>query len=159
MRFFTPEWCRGDDDLDAAAAYVAALEQLGADLPVAARVLARSISLHDARIRRIDADARRCELALLLRAGDHERGYFDLDLHYGGFAMAAPDAARLRVVGADPTAELLYDEVDAVDGGFEHRLLFSREREVAIRFADLGLRLASRPSRAFERGVDRFEGC
>jgi hypothetical protein len=88
-----------------------------------------------------------------------ELGYFDLDLHYGGFAMAAPDAARLRAIAADPTAELLYDEVDAGDSGFEHRLLFSREREVAIRFADLGLWLASRPSRAFERGVDRFEGC
>jgi len=137
MKFFTREWVDGDmsdEDADAVVpAYRRHLEII--ELPEPMRDLA-ALNPHDARVLRVDHDPAANTLALRLRCGDLQAGYFDALLSFSGMTLRPADVAAL----ARPGVEILYDEVDrTVADGFEYRLLLHPTGEVAVRFHDVAV--------------------
>ncbi len=145
-----------------ASAYGDHVRQLKPVLPPALYALASEVSLHDGLIRAVTLDRIACSLHLVLRCGDLDRGYFDLDLKYAAVDLENTDAGAWRSVATlqDDTgshcAELLRDEVDAIAAGlFEHRMIFwvGRDeaggpyREIAVRFGALEMVMTRRKSR------------
>lgn len=121
------------------AAYLAHLAALGSTLPDAARRLANEVALHDGLLRGVER--RNGRLELLFRAGGQQTGYFDAWLRYDGVGMTTEDAQFLQSAVGRRDIELLYDEFDAHDTGWVHRLLFSPDHEVQVRFAVLELQV------------------
>lgn len=105
MKYFTPEWHGfGDADLDLSAeeeqAVVAAYRQHVAGLlpsmPPELRDLVQGrISLHDGVVLDARLDGAAKELRLLLRCGDLQVGYYDLELRYGAVRRLHPASAQL----------------------------------------------------------------
>ena len=164
MRFFTPEWHGGDiteAESDAVlAAYQRHVAEILPQLHATVRVLARELALHDARVRRVVVDRPGGEVRVELRCGDRQAGYYDLDLVYLDAVVDARDATELAAAARDPRSELLYDEVDVIDGAGEaaylHRMLFWPYRDVEIMFRALSLRLAPRADRSVPLFADRY---
>jgi len=62
----------------------------------------------------------------------------------------------MRTVLQDSSSEVLYDEVDLVDGMFVHRVLFDSHREWAVTFRDLIMSRTPAISRVFKPGVSEL---
>ena len=152
MLFFTPAWMSGDCQEDALSAYAARIQVIGRNLPAGVLHVIRTVSLHDARIQSVRVSGAR--LVLLLRCGDVQVGYFDVELTYRDLSFAMSDLGSLPAVCAEPTEELLWDEFDLVGDMIVHRILFRSLREVSLAFRDMDYRFAPAVSRSFERGVD-----
>ena len=89
---------------------------------------------------------------LMMRCGDNQSGYFDLELNYKNVARLGRTAKQLKAVASDPSTEALYDEVDFGEHDrWTHRILFSPYREVTVEFTQLGLRMVPRRAREFRR--------
>ena len=151
MRYFTRAWCTGEyadaEAMTVVAAYAHHLDGITPRLPPDLRALSR-VSLHDGRFRAVAFDPSARHLALLLRCGDHQRGYFDLSLIYDDVILLDEAPHGLAALVNDPQAEILYDEVNLLDQDrFEHRLLLWPAGEVTIQFAGLTLTRADVPSR------------
>ena len=161
MRFFTQEWQRGDlSDAEAEAVYPAYqqhLDTLVPKLPATIRVLAWGINLHDGLIRQVRMNRPAATIAIELRCGDLQVGYFDLDLTYGDVDFAASDLDDLSGAARDVEASALYDEIDRGTGAcWVHRISFSPEREIAICFEALELHVIPRSHREFIRPEEPF---
>jgi hypothetical protein len=140
MKFFTRGWVDGDmtdEEADAVVrSYWRQIEAL--NLPPSVRDLA-DLNPHDAYILDVEHEPRSQTLRLRLRCGDLEIGYFDAVLDFSDVRIEAAHLALL-VESRRPEAEVLYDEVDRVDGRvFEYRLLLHPEGEVAMRFGDVAV--------------------
>jgi hypothetical protein len=141
MRFFTREWAAGelsDEAFEATpgayAMYLASLE-----LPAEVALLSRT-DLHDGRVLDVDVDGGARSLAVRLRCGDLERGYSDVRIVYGQVALDASSQAVM--LGAAASREqVLYDEVDCVDGVFQHRWLLASHAEVCVSFQVVNVRV------------------
>ncbi len=157
MLFFTPAWMHGDAEEDALAAYETHLQAIGRGLPIRVLDFIRTVSLHDGRIQRV-CYGRGSPLVMLLRCGDVQAGYYDLELTYHGLSLAKSDLRCLAGICLAPAEELLYDEFDLVGDMVVHRILFSSLREVSLVFRQMDHRVASASSRDFDRGVDDLEG-
>ena len=158
MRFFTCAWHAGelpDAEFEAVPeTYRRHLESLAAGLPGGVKALAEELNLHDARVRRITLDADLREVRLELRCGDRVAGYEDVVVTYVDTAITPDALTALRDATNDPTAEILYDEVDVTARRrFSHRLLFWPYRETELTFHDVAIdraRVASRDFAAVE---------
>jgi hypothetical protein len=140
MVFFTYGWWTGDEpDTGNAARYREHLERIRGALPPGARRLADTTRLHDARLLSFVRDEDAKILRLALEAYDSRDDQRRLDIEYRGVTGIAV-AGSLADLGA-----LGYDELDLVDEGTEHRMLFSRGTEIAVAFADLAFRFADIP--------------
>jgi hypothetical protein len=162
MRFFTSEWHGGDmSDEDASqvpARYAEHLASLLPRLPDAVRDRLGSINLHDAQIRECTLDWRRRAVRLALRAGDNQVGYANIGLEYQEVATDRLDVPFLRSAVADPTTELLYDELDEEGGYVVHRLLFWPYQSVDVYFRAVQLSRSSADARLdFARQVRLVE--
>lgn len=153
MLFFTPAWQHGDSEEDAVAAYETHLQAIGPKLPSRVLDFASTVSLHDGRIQRVCCGPG-SSLVMLLRCGDVQVGYYDLELTYYGLSLAKSDLRCLAGICAALTEELLYDEFDLSGDMIVHRILFSSLREVSFVFREMDHRVASASSRDFARGVD-----
>lgn len=140
MRFFTMEWwCgiqagAGNSPSEAYAAHLAVVRDL---LPPDLVDTEESVSLHDARLRRlVFADS-----TLVLGLEGDER----LTLTYTGVERFESDAdPDVGLPGPAGYGDLGYCEVDVLPGGaIEHRLLFSSGIELAVVFRDFRLERAS----------------
>ncbi len=132
------------------AAYLAHFSALGPTVPDAARRLTKEVSLHDGLLRGVERGSGRLEL--LLRAGDQQVGYFDAWLQYDEAGIDEADAQFLKSAIGRRDIELLYDEFDAHETGWVHRLLFSPYHEVSVRFAVINLQVFPAAGR-FDRGT------
>jgi len=142
MKFFTREWTHGElDDATAeriAERYADHLAELWDRLPSTVRQFVDEVNLHDGLIQLVAFDPGEKELALTVRAGDEQEGYFDVTLRYFDVAIAPADLDVLNAAQSDPEREMLYDELDADGPGrFVHRILFSPDGEVEITFETL----------------------
>lgn len=153
VRFFSKEWHDGDmPDLQAELvpeAYRAHLESLRSLLPEGAIRLSE-INLHDGLIREVVC--RGTELHVVVRAGDLQVGYFDVRIEYSS-AIVSQDALSFleRAIGRRDV-EVLYDEIDVVEGGgWKHSVLFCPYHEIAVRFDAVELSVTNVSS--------RFEGA
>lgn len=141
MQYFSPEWATGlVDDEAVEAEYARFLDSLGEDSR--ARQLARSISLHDARVlgAALGEDGR---LNLSLSGGDIEVGYWRMALSYSGPAVSNAAALAGAVRGQ---SEIWYAEF-RVDKG-----------RLAPGFLLMPRRRGARPQE-FAIAFDQFDFC
>ena len=89
------------------------------------------MSLHDGLLKTVERAANRFEM--LFRAGDTSTGYFDARLSYHNVGLSPSDEQFLRYAAGRRDVELLYDEFDAADTHWVHRLLFWYQ-EVSVHF-------------------------
>lgn len=157
MLFFTPQWAHGESSHDAAAAYQRHIDSLAKKLPQPALDLHRTTSLHDARIQRVSYP-RTGPMVVLLRCGDLQVGYRDVELTYHGLSLDESDLRCIHAILATPTEELLYDEFDLAGALVVHRLLFTSLGQVTLVFRDFTYRSTAVRSRDFDRGVDDLSG-
>jgi hypothetical protein len=93
-----------------------------------------------------------------LRAGDNQVGYANIGLEYQEVATDRLDVPFLRSAVADPTTELLYDELDEEGGYVVHRLLFWPYQSVDVYFRAVQLSRSSADARLdFARQVRLVE--
>ncbi len=174
MKYFTFDWYRTRSDWRSKPVlpgpieapwtrYARYLEAMEGKLTPDLLTLARLPGVDDALIVLVRHDRIRCLLALTLRAGDAQMGYYDLALHYEG-ADISPEHERMLALIARTTqsdrrhmADMVWHELDVTDDGrIEHRLLFHGWRWFAIRCDKLHwVRLPQR-DRKLPHRVDRF---
>jgi hypothetical protein len=152
MRWFTAESRYTDDEAEwdkRVAEYERHLEDLAPHLSNGAEQL-RTINVHDGQVQRWDYEAGE-RLRLVLLIGDLQRGYENLTLEYmDADAIGSGDADLAMRTLSEPGVEVLYDEIDrAGDWRDEHRLLFSPNGELTIRFSSL--RMSRDPAAADQR--------
>lgn len=157
MQFFTSNWMKGYSVDDAFDAYRDHLLAIASRLPGRALEFARSVSIHDGRIQRVSYKAGG-DMVMLLRCGDFQVGYHDLELTYHDLCLVRSDLRSLAAICLDPSEELLYDEFDIEDDLVVHRILFSSLVEVRFVFATMEYRMTPTASREFVRGVDSLDG-
>jgi hypothetical protein len=168
VQYFTRNWYAGDDDADRSItvdAYWRHVDAIADRLPPTVRTFAREVNLHDGRFRAVTFAPSTGILELKLRCGDLEVGYFDLDLTYTGVHLPNTALARLAATVNNPTAEILYDEIDLDrQGRFVHRLALwpASEKshwpftEVVFTFVSLAYGHRPRPTRRFRAPLPRF---
>jgi hypothetical protein len=114
-------------------------------LSAGAERLVHDVNLHDAVLKDCTVD----DPTIMLRfvTGDLQRGYEFVDLTYSEAHVSGATVADVRRWLADPSAEVLYDEVDLEEGRFVHRYLVHPGREFDLRFCGVELRrLPAQPS-------------
>lgn len=144
MKYFTLKWWlglqdgRGEDPVEAFQDHVASIQDV---LPKDFRTLSESVSLHDARLRRMEFDAATQTLEMKLDAcggGGKSRKLTLRYLQVDSFLSTANPA--LGLPGPFGYGDLGYDEPHRLaDGRFEHRILFSSGIELRIRFSNFQL--------------------
>jgi hypothetical protein len=137
VRWFDREgFCGSFDDEQAEAvraAYWRHIDRLRPHLPESVQRLALDVNLHDAKIESWDTEDG--ELRAGFGWGDLKVGYWLSTLTYRGAAVRVEPPDSLR----NPETEVLYDEIDTAEEGFEHRLLLTPEGEISIRFRSMAI--------------------
>jgi hypothetical protein len=158
MKYFTRHWFEGDisdEESDAVwAAYRTRRDAILPLMPPTVKELATSINIHDGIVERIilnhDSESLQCDLI----CGDLQRGYFRLELMYGGVKV---DPLELAAIARESAIEALYDEIDVLSNGlYEHRILFTHSREISIEFRTLQLTRLARAGRTPASISQRF---
>lgn len=149
MRFLTAEWATGglsDEEWD--RRWLAFQEHQRTVLPLlgaGAEHLVQDVNLHDAVPKDCMVDEPTVELRFV--AGDLRRGYEFVHISYSEAHVSGATVADVRRWLADPSAEILYDEVDVEEGRFVHRYLVHPGREFDVRFSGVEVRrLPAQPS-------------
>lgn len=127
------------------AGYSAHLNALRPNLPPALATISET-DLHDALIERLTIDESKQSVALRLLIGDLQRGYRSARIKYRGATLTTHGAELRWLVGYADT-EVLADEVDITESGFQHRLLFWPAGEIHISFDTVEFKTAAHPSR------------
>jgi hypothetical protein len=107
MKYFTKAWARGgltdEQWLANIEAHRARIEEITPQLPPHVRKLAtHNINLHDGLIRRVALDRPARRLAISMRCGDLQVGYFDIDLAYSDVDLNLLNAKVLKAIARDP---------------------------------------------------------
>lgn len=155
MRYYTraqvTEHFDEDEEERLAVAYLARLDAIEPHLSETARVLARTVYLHDAFIESARWNPALSELTLKLVADQIApvECYETLTLVYSGARLDELTVATLERLARDRDTEILRDEVDRDDatGHLEHRILFWPDGEIAIEFRELSLTREPREDR------------
>ena len=136
------------------------------DLPPEVQTLATSINIHDGLLReKAKADLGQTILRLVLRCGDSQIGYFDLELRYAEVNLSPQfmkDFAQLSAILMTKNqppypSEALYQEVDREGQFLVHRILFS-QTDRKKRQAQRRLRRQLRTGMGTKRHRLRFRG-
>ena len=131
------EWERRNEDWAAHVARMAGLLGDGAEL------LIEEINLHDARFLSLREATDRVSLRVVM--GDLQRGYEFAELTYHDAVVFGSDLPTEQLSEDDLLVG--YDEVDSVDGRYEHRMFFWPSGELGIRFGRLEVsRSPAKPS-------------
>jgi hypothetical protein len=139
MRWFTHAWHCGDvtdEESDASIAdYLRHLDRLVAGAPGTIGDLAR-VNLHDGQVQEWQLADKAFRWLLLV--GDLQVGYRLADIEYLDADIAGVDAADLTARRLDQgQLEIISDELDRAEEGFELRLYFSDDSVLVIRFGDV----------------------
>lgn len=143
MRWFSDEWHGGelsDTDVEAVVvAYDAHVRQLRDRVPGPVWELTQ-LNLHDGQVQSWEFENDRFAWTLLI--GDLQRGYELATIVYADAELIGVDRTPLSGSGLErDAAELLSDEVDAVDGRHEHRFYFWPGHVFGVRFSDVTVSL------------------
>ena len=152
MKYFSREWHSGDisegEVGEVRDRYWAFIASISDSLPEPIRELATAVNLHDGLVQELVVDHQESTVAILLRCGDLQVGYFDVRLVYSGVPTRLLDVAMLKEIASDPESELLYDEGDRSADGYVHRVSFWPYRETQIDFRSLRIARDSKPDRS-----------
>lgn len=139
MRFFTPEWMNGElsdeESEQVVVDYRSHLRSLRLDTRV--RHLANGVNLHDGRLLDIRMDSNVGSLSIRIRCGDNQHGYQDQFIEYQKVSVDRQSLETLQNAKGPPFDEIVYDEVDRFENGYEHRMLFASQLEASVRFTDV----------------------
>jgi len=119
--------------------------------------LARDISLHDSLFVTVTVAEQRGEVEMQLRCGDNETGYYDLVVAYRGVRLLDPPAERLVALLQSQNPEILYDEIDVLRSGYEHRFLLYPYSELVLQFGGIELQQTRVESRSV--GIKEAPTC
>jgi hypothetical protein len=140
VRFFTIDWWRGDDERDPFPEYHAHFERIREHLPGGLIQLHDSVSLHDAWLRQLTVNVPASTVDIRLEADDGSGGLRQIHLAYSEVTSFASNAQHEEgLAGPRGYGDLGYDEVDIVGDAFVHRMLFSGNIEMEIRFREFTL--------------------
>ena len=144
MKYFTMEWWQGHCQGDAPEQYREYYEDVKDLLPAGARRLEEEVSLHDAKLLRLDVSPAAGTCLIVLDGFDWTHRSSPLPgrtitLRYIGVqwlrSLADP---RSGLQGPHGYGDLGYWEFEALgEGLFEHRMLFSTGIELHVRFRDV----------------------
>jgi hypothetical protein len=135
VRYFTMDWWNGDDHTDPVPAYRLHFEAIRKSLPEGLIQLHETVSLHDGRLRRLYVDLTAGIIHIDLDTDDGRGGLRKVQLHYVGVTEFSSTAEHEKgLSGPRGYGDLGYEEVDIVDGSLVHRMLFSGNIEMEIRF-------------------------
>lgn len=139
MKFFTLDWWCGLqvlDHYDPIPEFQKHLSSIRDRLPAGLLSLQESISLHDARLRRMEYHCQSDALTLHLEGDDGNGGLRLFTLRYSHVVSFTTHAdPEIGLPGPHGFGEVGYDEADIdADGSFEHRLLYSSGIEMQIIF-------------------------
>ncbi len=156
MKFFTSDIYKALEDLDtevqgldrlkeADRKYKARLSQVRETFPPALSAVADAWAVDDALIAKLRQSDDPATLELVLRCGNLQIGYFDLDFTYDSPEVSDEHLRALIKVASNIRGNCLFDgwdawvhEVDRLsDGRIEHRIYFHKGGWVAIRCRDL----------------------
>ena len=113
MQFFTREWLSGELTDAAFEAVPNAYRLYLARLRLPPEVLALSeADIHDGLLLDVKHSPQITQLTLVLRCGDLQRGYFDLQIEYSGAVLDGGSLSTLQRATQNPNDEFLYHEVD-----------------------------------------------
>jgi hypothetical protein len=157
VKYFTPSWAGLGDCDSLAVPPEVAQEEFQAVIDAYGKHVARllpsvppdlhdlvqgKISLHDGLVLDARLDDAGKDLRLLLRCGNCQDGYFDLELRYGALREPRPTASQLEEL-LSLRAEALCTEFDRTeDGLLVHRILFWKPppyRELEMVFDELSV--------------------
>jgi hypothetical protein len=149
VRFFTRGWHRGelsDEESERTVRdYHAHLQAISARLPDPMMALAREVTLHDARIERVEWEPANAQLVLRLVTTWPSGGSQAVTITYSGAMLGEHRLDVLRNVARDRETEILASEVDVDEEGvLAHRLLFWPRDELTIEFGALTLEVRPR---------------
>lgn len=159
MNFFTRAWCDGKDDEseDRGQMYNDHLAKIKSQFSPSLHSLAFEFPLHDGLIRQVIVSKNLRALQLLLRCGDNQMGYFDLDLSYSEVDFEHFEFSELAAITNRTETEILYDEIDLHSrNSFEHRFIFWPTGEAAVVFRGVTFEMKSVPNRNFIAPSKRF---
>ncbi len=162
MKYFTEEWAYGDMSdamVDKTCSdYLQHIENLLPFLPKSIAILARDTNLHDGLIKHCIINYSECNMNLVLRCGDLQVGYFDLNLSYLGVDFKKSNILNLRKLTKDPNTGIGYDEIDKIRTNiFIHRILFWNYKEIEIVFSSLELERIPKSCREFKKVSNRYK--
>ena len=160
MKFFTRAWCEGkvDESEDRGQMYVDHLAGIKSQFSPTLRALAfDEFPLHDGLIRQIIVSRQSKSIQLLLRCGDRQMGYFDLNVSYFKVDFKHSDVSELASVANHARTEILYDEIDLHnESDFEHRFIFWPTGEAIIVFREVTFEMNPASGRDFVALPKRF---
>ncbi len=140
MRFFTIEWWHGDDSGDAISAYQVHFDAIRDRPPPGLVEIHESVSLHDGWLRNLRIDVAGKTLDMHIDTDDGRGGLRKVHVQYLGVSsytsLAEPETG---LGGPRGYGDLGYHEVAFENGAWVHRLLFSSNIEMEIRFDDFVL--------------------
>jgi hypothetical protein len=138
VKWLTREWHdKGFTDPSALAswdAYGHHLSGILGELNDGVEVLISDVHIHGAVVDKYEYN--NGVLLLVMLAGNDSSGYTWVTLTYQGVTELEPEARLFDFLIQKPT-ELLHDEIDIINGMYEHRILCWPEGELRIRFRTL----------------------
>lgn len=145
--------------------YTRHLESLKDVLSAEVLALAQIQGIDDGLIVRVKHNRAKALLTLVLRCGNFQMGYYDLILTYIG-AKLLPRDERVLAHAARTTRDysrlifdIEYHELDWIESGIEHRLLFHEHIWFTIRCRALHWKTISRPNQKLPHSWNRFPGA
>ena len=162
MKFFTRDWFNGempDEEHEKAVPnYWSYFDSISKKFPYNILNLAKEISIHDGLIRKIIVDRTSTSIHLLLRCGNWQVGYFDLDIIYSGVLCNLSDIGAFESLSKNSESEIPYDEFDIESNRlYVHRIIFHPVHEISVTFSSFSYQKVSKSSREFDVQTPIFQ--
>lgn len=141
MKYFTNKWFdenTSDDELNTIRdSYWESIKKISNKFSNQLFTLAFNTNLHDGIIFKVIIWESNSTIDLLIRIGDLQNGYEDLQIKYFNAAIDKSIEVMLKDIINDEDLEILYDEISIKGKDFAHSFLFSNHNEIAIVFSSL----------------------
>jgi Protein of unknown function (DUF4085) len=144
MKYFTLDWWNGIQEIhheqDPLDTYEEYFQSIKANLPSAFLKLHDEIYLHDGNVTQLKYVGANGELYINLNNGDGNGNLQEITLFYSGVTLFESNAKQDKgLPGPLGYGDLGYDEVEILENGLEHRILFSSGIEFRIQFKNMEL--------------------
>ncbi len=143
MKYFTKEWHNGkiSDRKSSALAetYKEYIDKNVHRLPFSIRLLAKSISLHDGIIKYININSKNKTLEFLVSCGNLQIGYYEITILFKSASYNQKQIDELK----QQQYEILYNEWEITDKGYNFKILFYPYFEISIDLSDLDIKIAN----------------
>ena len=156
MKYFTQDWCDGKlNDMETEQKlrfYRGYIQKIYEKLPFTLKILSQSVNLHDGRLKSVVFDSGKNKLLIKGVFGDLATGYFVLEVKY--LQVVSVNIKLLVNIFKNKKIEILSDEIEMLsDAMFSHRILFSLNKCIEIKFKDIELKIKTATFEQYKRAV------